>query len=231
MSNKREVRSYRGTKETPRFQAADSEIPSPTAKMARIQAQSFLTTRLRAKYAAEITCLDFCAKAGLLATGSNDKSARLWKTPTLELLAVPLLHDTTVNCVRLSPDGLRLATSTAAPLTRVRIWDVQTGQPLTDSIPSEQRVAAVDFSADASWVITDAGWKWRLFPLSRAAPSWLADLAEAIGGLRYTPSGLTIQLEEQAVVDVCDRLSRLAGSDALTLWVKDLLRAGGRRIN
>jgi len=231
----RKVRTYRSTPGMRFIQAAESEMPSLKTKATRTQDLGAFTNQLRSQYSQEITCLDLCTNLHLLATASSDKSARLWDVGTLRPATVPMVHETTVNCVRFSPDGLRLVTSTAGPVTRVRIWDTQTGQPLTDPIPSEFLVVvAVDFSKDGRWVITNDGanngWKWRLYPISGRAPAWLSVLASAVADMpdeastAATFKQVSESVQEQMFANVVNSLGSTGDSDPLVAWARDFLR-------
>jgi eukaryotic-like serine/threonine-protein kinase len=222
------VQSYRRSAGLRYFQAMESEMPDRKSIDARTQQLEAFTSRLRSKYSAEITCLDLSTNSGLLASASSDKSARLWNAKNLQPIGIPMIHDTTVNCARFSPDGRRLVTSTAGPITRVRIWDVETGQPLTDPIPSlnDLAVAAVQFSSDGSWIITDAGWKWRLYPISGSTPIWLAPLATVIADMPDERSIATMTVPENLRKQMLDNVQHSLRQDSseLAAWAKDLLR-------
>lgn len=183
-------RNYQLTHGTRLVSGAEGESPQPVDDSVLGSVLLSLKKQLAGKQSGEITRLVFSPSGELVASGSTDKFARLWDRRTLQLRA-ELAHDATVNCVAFSPDGKRLATSTASP-TQVRVWDVATGQPLSEWIQPgpDGPVAAVKFSADGTFLIASSGWKWRLHPVSAPTPAWLFDLAEGIAGFRYDNHGI-----------------------------------------
>jgi WD40 repeat protein len=69
----------------------------------------------------------------LCATGSRDRTARLWNTDTGRPVSEPLPHDFPVWSVAFSPDGKSLLTGSGDPQTgkgELRLWEVPSGKPL-----------------------------------------------------------------------------------------------------
>jgi hypothetical protein len=132
--------------------------------------------------------------------------------------------------VRFSPDGLRLVTSTAKP-ARIRIWDVLTGQPLTDWIDwSGGAIGAVRFSSDGAAIIASAGWKWPFHPISGSAPVWLPELAEAIAGVRYNANRLSEPVTEEAFLKFQWQFAQRTETNALVVWARELWAVGGGEV-
>jgi WD40 repeat protein len=205
--------------------AASTEIPpliTPSSETADLRS---IRQRLQPRHSGEITHLALNAKGTLLASGSTDKFARLWDARSLELKA-ELSHEVTVNCVAFSPDGVRLATSTAVP-TRVRVWDVKTAQPLSEWIFPDSPVAAVAFSADGAFLISSSGWKWQLHPISGKTPEWLPALAEAIGGIHYDSSGIPETLAAENFEQVRALIWNSFEKDDLRNWARELIGNDG----
>ncbi|CAI4216149.1 unnamed protein product [Parascedosporium putredinis] len=92
------------------------------------------------------------ASSNRLATGSGDKTARIWDTDTGTPKYTLAGHDGWVLCVSWSPDGKRLATGSMDKT--VRVWDPSTGKG----------VGAGAFKGHAKWV-TSLAWEpyhlWR----------------------------------------------------------------------
>ncbi|MFG1613861.1 caspase family protein [Nonomuraea wenchangensis] len=103
---------------------------------------------------ASVWSVDYSPDGRRLATGSGDKTARIWDAATgVEVLKVR--HQDTVASVAFSPDGRHLAT---ASLRTAEIWDATSGSELfTMNHPEEDQrmgTTGVAFSADGRRVVT-----------------------------------------------------------------------------
>ena len=85
-----------------------------------------------------------------LATGSSDKSARVWDAASGQKL-LEVRHDKWVEAVAFSPDGTRLATGSSDKSARV--WDAASGQKLLE-VRQDDWVRAVAFSPDGARLAT-----------------------------------------------------------------------------
>jgi dipeptidyl aminopeptidase/acylaminoacyl peptidase len=57
-----------------------------------------------------------------------------------------------VRSAQFSPDGKRVVTGSAYKIARV--WDAQTGQPLTQPMEHDDDVLSAQFSSDGTWIVT-----------------------------------------------------------------------------
>ncbi|MEV5796591.1 nSTAND1 domain-containing NTPase [Streptomyces collinus] len=90
-----------------------------------------------------------------LATGSTDRTARLWDTATGRLRATLKGHHDLVNTVAFSPDGRTLATGSDDQT--VRLWDTATGRTRRSFIADNSYVQSVTFSPDGRLLATGGG--------------------------------------------------------------------------
>ncbi|HEV3443115.1 MAG TPA: WD40 repeat domain-containing protein [Gemmataceae bacterium] len=91
---------------------------------------------------------------GLLASGSSDKTIRLWDAPTHEQLAVIPLGSS-VYSVAFRPDGTRLAAGCAD--NTVRLIDVSRRQQVAELRGHTDYVHAVAWSPDGTRLVSGSG--------------------------------------------------------------------------
>ncbi|KAG2343646.1 WD40 repeat-like protein [Suillus weaverae] len=83
------------------------------------------------RHSQRITCIDISADNVLLASGSFDRTARIWNLETGKLVAGPFKSDDDAGAVRFSPDSKKhpSASHSSILIPLVRTWTV----PLSDS--------------------------------------------------------------------------------------------------
>ncbi|KAJ8586599.1 WD40 repeat-like protein [Rhizopogon salebrosus TDB-379] len=72
-----------------------------------------------------IECIDISEDSMLLASGSDDRTVRIWSLDTGELVAGPFKSAGVVGAVRFSPDSKKLAVKSVTGQC-LEVWDVQT---------------------------------------------------------------------------------------------------------
>ncbi|KAH7312572.1 WD40-repeat-containing domain protein [Stachybotrys elegans] len=117
----------------------------------KVQAVTRMAHRIPGHGEAILTAQFSPASSRRLATGSGDKTARIWDTDTGTPKYTLSGHTHWVLCVVWSPDATRLATGSMDK--SVRIWDPETGKPMGSP-----------FTGHAKWV-TSIAWEpyhlWR----------------------------------------------------------------------
>lgn len=151
----------------------------------------------------EVLALAFSSDGRLLATGSRDQKARIWDTKSGKLRARPMPHGAAVNLLRLTSDNQLLLTGCADGA--VRIWDAASGVLVTEPGWHAGRVSCLAIDESTGRVAsgsTGGNVRQALLPAPAptAAPFWLLDLAEALGGTVLSEDGLRELSSEERVV-------------------------------
>ena len=138
----------------------------------------------------------------ITATGAFGErgAARVWDATSGRPLTDPMPHPDGVASLALEPKGRRLVTG--AFDGKLRFWDPTTGKPLSVPIDFDAPIVRLEYPRNGSPLAIASG--DRVVLMARvdtllAAPDWLAGLAERVGGLRFTASGLLESVPERAV--------------------------------
>jgi WD40 repeat protein len=132
----------------------------------------------------DIRAMTFSPDGTLLATGSVDRTARLWDAATGAPFAMLDGHSNGVTAVVFSPDGKRVATASGGSFdSTARLWDVVRGGELHTLAGHSDKVVAVRFTPDGARVITASA--------DRTARIWDVPTARAIAVLAGHDGPLT----------------------------------------
>ena len=93
-----------------------------------------------------VLTLAFSPDGTKLASGSKDKTVRLWNTATNEELVTLRKHASWINALAFSPNGKMLASGSADKT--VQLWDTATGAHLATFAEHIRGIAALAFSPD-----------------------------------------------------------------------------------
>ena len=99
-----------------------------------------------------VVCSAFSPTGPWLATGSVDRTARLWHGSTGAEVATLIGHDQGITCLALSYDGARLATGSADGT--VRLWRVPEGVHIAQMIGHSCPLQSVTFWPDDTRIRT-----------------------------------------------------------------------------
>ena len=92
----------------------------------------------------EVMCVAYSPDGRQLASGSRDKSIKLWNAVTGEELQTLIGHSDVVRSLSFSPDGKKLAT--ASDDKTLKLWDVDRGEQLRTLTGHMREVTGVSFS-------------------------------------------------------------------------------------
>jgi WD40 repeat protein len=166
-----------------------------------------------------------------IATSTDSGIVRVWNTRTGRLLAAPMRHPGKVWFVRWSPDGQWLATTCTDG--KARIWDAATGRLLSEPFAHQpdKQVRRAEFSPDGRRLLTASLdgtikiWDLALLRPPLPAPSWLPELAEALGGKRVGPRDALVTVSADSLERVRKTIAQAhaQGDDFYTRWAKWML--------
>jgi WD40 repeat protein len=158
-------------------------------------------------------------------------SARIWDTETGQPLTEALTHTAVVRSAWFSPDGSCVVTTSADKTAR--LWDAANGLPISEPLPHEDAVANAFFSPDGRWLLTlseDSHARlWEVPVASTPIPTWLPDLAEAVGGVRFNAQNMLETVPTDTFPKLRARLEAKEGTDRWTVWAKWLFADSSKR--
>ncbi|GGQ51816.1 hypothetical protein GCM10010145_21460 [Streptomyces ruber] len=125
--------------------------PTREATESLFDAAAFPLRRTLTGHEASVTSVAYGPDARVLATGSEDNTARLWDTTTGHARALEG-HRGYLNAVALSPDGKILATGSDD--RTARLWDTATGRLRTTLTGHRDDVDGIAFSPDGRTLAT-----------------------------------------------------------------------------
>ncbi|RYP82099.1 hypothetical protein DL770_005663 [Monosporascus sp. CRB-9-2] len=102
-----------------------------------------------------VNSVAFSPDGSRVASGSDDKTVKVWDAATGACLSTLAGHDGSVSSVAFSPDGSRVASGSWDKT--VKVWDAATGACLSTLAGHGGNVNSVTFSPDGSRLITDTG--------------------------------------------------------------------------
>ncbi len=120
--------------------------------MARVMVAQTLQTVIQRGHDQAVLSVAISPDSNYVASGSRDRSAKLWEVNTGREVRSFLGHEGSVNCIDFSSDGKFIITSSGD--RTAKIWDVATGKELFSTPPEKKFLTAVAFSPDMKFFIT-----------------------------------------------------------------------------
>jgi WD40 repeat protein len=149
----------------------------------------------------------------LVAIGANTFPAT-WDIPTLTPVATVPMQRTDPTCCGMRGDGGLFATGSSDKTARV--WDSQTGEPVSPPLEHTDRVIFVGFRDRGNQLVTvSADAVVRLWILDDGTPSErLIHLANATSGHRIDENGVAVRLKPEEIGAEWDAAQAAASSDS-----------------
>ncbi|KAH8043974.1 hypothetical protein JL721_12990 [Aureococcus anophagefferens] len=162
----------------------------PAALLRGLRLVGFAAHEFSEGHGGEVTSVAVSGDGNWVATGSCDKTARVWDADSGACLATLTGHGSFVRGVAFSPDGTRVAT--ASQDHTARVWDAATGSLLRTLEGHELSVNAVAFSPDGHRLATASRDKTALVWDLRdddAPPVVLEGHDSCVNGIAFAPDG------------------------------------------
>lgn len=147
-----------------------------------------------------VLCMSFSADGKLLATGSEDKTMRIWNTGDWTLRSILRGYDSAIQCVAFSPDGRLLAWGgDGSRFSKVKIWNFQkacehaTLRLEFNSWPS--RAYSVAFSPNSQALAVGSSGPLRVFDLLSGETftrQWQRSVPSYTYSVTFSPDGNTV---------------------------------------
>jgi hypothetical protein len=117
----------------------------------------------------------------------------------------------------------------------VRVFDVETGLPITEVLKHNYDVRSATFSPDGHWLVTTVGDAWSAFiwdvpdyPLP--VPAWVPELTEALAGQQVDAIGRPHFVSCERVLELKEKLQQAGPrQDAYTRWATWFFASAGVR--
>ncbi|HBO46371.1 MAG TPA: hypothetical protein DD670_21075, partial [Planctomycetaceae bacterium] len=139
-------------------------------------------------HARPVSAVAFSPDGTFLATGSKDKTVRLWETATGRMIWAKREHLAEVNSVAFSPDGKTLAS--AGDDRTIRLWNVETGEAIRTLAGHAAGIRAISFDPEGRLASAGHDRTIRVWDVAsgETVQQWDAP-GESIMTLAFSPDG------------------------------------------
>jgi WD40 repeat protein len=154
----------------------------------------------------------------------------VWEAESGKPVGEPMPLKGAVLAASFSPDGRRIVTASSD--NSARLWDAETGEPLGEPMLHHREVWAASFSPDgrrivsASWDNTARVWDVAV-DLDLPLPSWVPELAEALGGRKFNEEGQPAP--PKSIVELRNEVLALKGDDFWSRFGRWFFMRGPKR--
>ncbi|MDM3852897.1 MAG: hypothetical protein PT119_23670 [Aphanizomenon gracile PMC627.10] len=139
-------------------------------------------------HSGSVRSVAFSPDGQTLASGSEDKTIKLWNVKTGNLLQTLIGHSDTVS-VAYSPDGQTLASGSND--YTIKLWDVKTGNLLQTLTGHSGAVNSVAYSPDGQ-TVASGSWDKTIKLWNVKTGNLLQTLASSVNSVAYSPDGQTV---------------------------------------
>jgi WD40 repeat protein/serine/threonine protein kinase len=199
------------------------------------------------RHGSSVASATFSPDGKWIVTASEDKTARVWEAASGRPVGLPLRLDGFGISAAFSPDGRWVVTTSDAPGLRrygshsdktVRVWEAATGRPVGPPLRLVGQKHPAAFSLDGRLVVasSDDGQPPEVVTRHHFRPSlpaliwdphtsqstgadWLADLAEAAGGLTVSDTGDYLPTSVSAEA-IRSRLAAASSTNDFAHWAR-----------
>ncbi len=179
----------------------------------------------------------FSPDGKLIATASQDKTAKIWDAATGKELLTLTGHTDRITKVAFSPDGKRLATASTDKTTKV--WDLNTGKELM-TLQDDQENNMVAFNPDGTQIATGCGYQsarvWDAATGKLLFTFGCQPEAPGIHAFAYSPDGKRIAVRDVEMTakaydtETGKELLALGKPEVRTMYVYVAYSPDGKRI-
>jgi RNA polymerase sigma factor (sigma-70 family) len=168
-----------------------------------------------------VTSVAFSEDGLMLATGSQDRTARLWNLAGGKEVRL-IQHDAPVTAVFLSPDGKRLVTGSERK--PARMWDAETGKEI-EAFGDGDATGILALSGDGNWLATSQEKRVHIWNVPSGKLSRSFATPDVLRRLQISHDGKTLATNDKKQLRLWDTVAGIqvnsvapeGGGDAIAL--------------